>query len=934
MMRKLTRLVVLMLVAVLIFPSKLVTPLLVVDAESETTIFHETFDSEEMVFLQSGGASLSYLSGLDFTENGHGLYVDRRMNDYDATDLAFAQLGLEDRHTYSVTVAGYVDVDEDVPNGAEIVLSLVDSYTWINNLEINAGEQFELTAEFTVDLSMDEKLRIQSNENGKNVSFYVTEVVIEELGAPAAEASVEEERKPAKQLETITFEDGELHGFEARGGNELLTVTDEANYTPGGSSALKVESRQQDWNGPSLRIEQFIEKGSEYHLSVWVKLIAPGSAEITLSSQIGSGDFGASYNNIQTKTVSVDDNWIKLEGTYRYSSVGDEYVTLYIESSSPNASFYIDDVSLIKTNTDMLEIQRNLTSISEVYKDYFMIGNAVSTSDFAGDRLTLLKGHHNLVTAENAMKPDSAYNNGHFDFNAEDMFVQMALDEGLAVHGHVLVWHQQSPEWLWADDSGELLSREDALVNLRTHIETTVAHFGDSVISWDVVNEAMNDNPPNPEDWQGSLRQSGWLQAIGPDYIEESFRIAKDVIDQNGWDIKLYYNDYNDDNQQKAEAIYQMVKEINENYAAENDGELLIDGIGMQGHYNINTNPENVRLSLEKFASLGVEVGVTELDVTSGNDGEQTEEELNQQAYLYARLFQLYRDNHEHISRITFWGLDDGSSWRSDQSPLLFDRNMQAKPAYYAVINPDEFLADFEVIEADARLGKAAYGTPEIDGKIDGIWGEAPVLPIDRYQGAWHGASGEARVLWDEENLYVLVEVNDSELDKTAEDDYQHDSVEVFIEESKQKSTFYQDGDGQYRVNFDNEASFSPEGISEGFESATTIDGTNYLVEMKIPLTTITPEANSEIGFDIQINDAVNGSRESVAIWNDLSGMGFQDPSVFGNLTLATSVDQSELTPIETGSSGSTTLIVSLIIAAIVITAGGLTLYHKKRRNQ
>jgi len=933
-MRKLTRLVVLMLVAVLIFPSKLVTPLLVVDAESETTIFHETFDSEEMVFLQSGGASLSYLSGLDFTENGHGLYVDRRMNDYDATDLAFAQLGLEDRHTYSVTVAGYVDVDEDVPNGAEIVLSLVDSYTWINNLEINAGEQFELTAEFTVDLSMDEKLRIQSNENGKNVSFYVTEVVIEELGAPAAEASVEEERKPAKQLETITFEDGELHGFEARGGNELLTVTDEANYTPGGSSALKVESRQQDWNGPSLRIEQFIEKGSEYHLSVWVKLIAPGSAEITLSSQIGSGDFGASYNNIQTKTVSVDDNWIKLEGTYRYSSVGDEYVTLYIESSSPNASFYIDDVSLIKTNTDMLEIQRNLTSISEVYKDYFMIGNAVSTSDFAGDRLTLLKGHHNLVTAENAMKPDSAYNNGHFDFNAEDMFVQMALDEGLAVHGHVLVWHQQSPEWLWADDSGELLSREDALVNLRTHIETTVAHFGDSVISWDVVNEAMNDNPPNPEDWQGSLRQSGWLQAIGPDYIEESFRIAKDVIDQNGWDIKLYYNDYNDDNQQKAEAIYQMVKEINENYAAENDGELLIDGIGMQGHYNINTNPENVRLSLEKFASLGVEVGVTELDVTSGNDGEQTEEELNQQAYLYARLFQLYRDNHEHISRITFWGLDDGSSWRSDQSPLLFDRNMQAKPAYYAVINPDEFLADFEVIEADARLGKAAYGTPEIDGKIDGIWGEAPVLPIDRYQGAWHGASGEARVLWDEENLYVLVEVNDSELDKTAEDDYQHDSVEVFIEESKQKSTFYQDGDGQYRVNFDNEASFSPEGISEGFESATTIDGTNYLVEMKIPLTTITPEANSEIGFDIQINDAVNGSRESVAIWNDLSGMGFQDPSVFGNLTLATSVDQSELTPIETGSSGSTTLIVSLIIAAIVITAGGLTLYHKKRRNQ
>ena len=259
---------------------------------------------------------------------------------------------------------------------------------------------------------------------------------------------------------------------------------------------------------------------------------------------------------------------------------------------------------------------------------------------------------------------------------------------------------------------------------------------------------------------------------------------------------------------------------------------------------------------------------------------------------------------------------------------------MQAKPAYHAIINPAEFLADFDPVESDARTAKAAFGTPDIDGKIDDVWGNAPVLPIDRYQGAWHGASGEARVLWDEENLYVLVEVNDSELDKTADEVYQHDSVEVFIEESKRKSTFYQDGDGQYRVNFDNEASFNPDEASEGFESATSIDGTNYLVEMKIPFKTTTPKADLQIGFDIQINDAVNGSRESVAIWNDLSGMGFQDPSVFGNLTLASSVDQSELTPIETDTDSSNTLFITLAIVAVVLTAGGITLYNKKRKKQ
>lgn len=909
------------------------SPLLIVNAEDETTIFHEIFEDDDMYFIQSGGATPEYVTGMDFTENGNAWYVNRRINDYDAVDLPFLLLGLEDRHTYSVTVEGYIDADEEIPAGSDIVLSLVDSYTWINNLEMTAGEKFSLTAEFTADFSMNDTLRIQSNENGSTVPFYIGEVLIEQIGSPDDSAEAEQ-REPAILFETITFEDGELHGVEPRGGNETLTVTAEANYTPGGSSALKVEGREQDWNGPTLRIEQFIELRGEYLISVWVKLIDPGSAEITLSSQVGSGDFGGSYNNIQSKTVSIDDGWVELEGIYRYSSVGDEYVTLYVESSNPDASFYIDDISMIKTNVDAIEIHRNLTPIKDVYKDYFLIGNAVSTSDFDGDRLALLKGHHNLVTAENAMKPDSAYNNRQFDFNAEDMLVQMALDEGLAVHGHVLVWHQQSPEWLWADDSGEPLSREDALVYLRTHIETTVEHFGEKVISWDVVNEAMNDNPPNPSDWQGSLRQSGWLQAIGPDYIEESFRIAKNIIDENGWDIKLYYNDYNDDNQQKAEAIYQMVREINENYAAENDGELLIDGIGMQGHYNINTNPENVRLSLEKFASLGVEVGVTELDVTSGSDSQQTEEELNQQAYLYARLFQIYRDNHEHISRITFWGLDDGSSWRAEQNPLLFDRDVQAKPAYHAIINPAKFLADFDPVESDAQTAKAVFGTPDIDGKIDDVWENAPVLQIDRYQGAWHGASGEARVLWDEENLYVLVEVNDSELDKTADEVYQHDSVEVYIEESKQKSTFYQDGDGQYRVNFDNEASFNPDEASEGFESATSIDGTNYLVEMKIPFKTTTPKADLQIGFDIQINDAVNGSRESVAIWNDLSGLGFQNPSVFGNLTLASSVDQSELTPIEADTDRSNTLYITLAIVAVVLAAGGITFYNKKSKQQ
>lgn len=346
--------------------------------------------------------------------------------------------------------------------------------------------------------------------------------------------------------------------------------------------------------------------------------------------------------------------------------------------------------------------------------------------------------------------------------------------------------------------------------------------------------------------------------------------------------------------QPKAQTMYHMVKDINERYAAEypDDGRKLISGVGMQGHYTTNVNVENVRASLERFISLGVEVGVTELDVGASEGTTLTKEEELQQAYFYAQLFSLYKEHSKHMSRVTFWGLSDGNSWRSENNPLLFDANLQAKLAYHALFDPDKFIEENGPDEVVARAGNAAYGSPTIDGEIDEIWNDAPILPIDRFQTAHNGATGQARVLWDNENLYVLVEVNDNELDKTGTDAHEQDSVEVFIDELNTKAASYGEGHGQYRVNFDNEQSFNPGDISEGFESRAVVNGTNYLVEMQIPFKSTEVEGGNIIGFDVQINDAVNGNRNSVAIWNDTSGMGWSDPSVFGNLTLAKSTDE------------------------------------------
>lgn len=865
-------------------------------AKAETTVYNENFLDGTGAAVQSGGASLTHVTGKIFDQNDDGaaLYVSNRTNNWDAADFRFSDIGLQNGRTYTITVKGYIDSESDVPAGSQIWLQTVNSYGWWGGVDIKAGEAFTLTGAYTVDTDSDISLRIQSNDIGASVPFYIGEILITgqaDQAVPDDDIDIQP-ITPAEDFTTITFEEQTTEGFEGRAGTEILTITDEANHTEGGKYSLKTEGRASTWHGPSLRVEKYVEQGNEYKVSVWVKSIAPGSANIQLSTQIGEGS-GANYVNLVSKTVSSHDDWVLLEGMYRYNNTSSGYITIYVESpDSPEASFYIDDISLEVSGSKLEGIQKELKPVKEVYQDLFLIGTAISLQDIDGIRSELLKMHFSSVTAENSMKPSELQPvKGNFTFDGADELVDAALDAGMKVHGHTLVWHQQSPEWMNtstdAEGSTVYLSREEALENLRDHIKTVVEHFGGRVISWDVVNEAMNDNPPNPSDWKGSLRKSPWYYAIGEDYVEQAFLAAREVLDEHpDWDIKLFYNDYNLDNQNKAQAVYNMVKEINENYKKAHPGKLLIDGIGMQGHYSSSTNPTNVELSLKKFIDLGVEVSITELDVRAGSNFQLPENEANIQGYFYAQLFNLLRDNAENVARVTFWGMDDGTSWRSAENPLLFDKALIAKPAYYAVIDPDAFIEGHKPETTEANRTYACYGTPVVDGKPDDIWNDAPEISINRYQTAWHGANGTAKVLYDESNLYVLFNVNDTELDKGSTNPWEQDSIEVFIDKNNAKTSFYQDDDGQYRVNYENETSFNPESIDDGFESAVEVSGTNYTVEVKIPFKTIKAESNRQIGFDVQINDGKDGARQSIATWNDTTGNAYQDTSVFGILAL------------------------------------------------
>lgn len=765
------------------------------------------------------------------------------------------------------------------------ILAEDQKYPWlIGNNVVTASEWtlFETKGYEVPSKTNEVIIYVEPSDNTLTSDIYIDEVIITDVTPDQTAPEIVD-----KTGISADFENG-LNGFKARNGRETVALSQNDNHTSGGKQSLLVTTTTQ-YDAALVDATGKMAKNHEYELSAWVKM-APGEAPTTLRISVQYADSG--FANVSSNATVTDQEWVHLTGKYTLTTTP-SVLNAYIETANNdggNRTFFLDDFALkyLGPVTAAPPIQENLPNIKDIYEDDFLIGNIVNPSTFDETRLKLLKKHHNVVTFENDMKPDYAYNaDRQFDFTAEDALVQKVQDAGLDLHGHVLVWHAQSPTWLYTAESGKPLSREAALTNLKTHVKTVVEHFGDQVISWDVVNEAMNDNPANPEDWKNALRNSGWLQAIGPEFIEQAFLAAKEVIDENGWDIKLYYNDYNDDNQNKATAIYSMVKEINEKYALNHPGEKLIDGIGMQAHYNLGTRLDNVKMSLERFISLGVEVSVTELDIMAGTNSTITEKDAKQQAYLYAQLMDLYKKNSENISRVTFWGLNDSTSWRAEQNPTLFDKNFQAKKAFYAVVDPQKYMAENPPEELEYKRSSAHYGTPAIDGSVDSVWSKAPELKLDTKQMAWSGATGTAKALWDDDNLYVLVQVRDDQLNKSNPNVWEQDSVEVFVDENNGKTANFQDDDGQYRVNFENLASFNPAEIAAGFESKVSVSGTNYTVEMKIPFKKVKPANNAKIGFDAQINDAKDGNRISVNAWNDPSGQGYQDTSVFGELTLA-----------------------------------------------
>ena len=342
-----------------------------------------------------------------------------------------------------------------------------------------------------------------------------------------------------------------------------------------------------------------------------------------------------------------------------------------------------------QTASPPLRIQTDIPSLYKTFADYFPVGAAIWRGDITGPHSELLTKHFNSITTENAMKMGSLQpTEGNFNFANADALVSFAKANHMLVRGHTLVWHKQIPPWLFKDSSDNDVrptpeNKALLLQRLESHIRAVASHYRDDVYAWDVVNEVIDPGQPD------GFRRTPWFQITGTDYIERAFRIAHEVAPN----AKLYINDYDTTNPAKRAYLYNLVRDLKRRG-------VPINGVGHQMHNRIDyPSADAILETIEMFSELGVDNQITELDMSlypnsSASYSTVPEDVLIKQGYRYRDFFQVLRQLKGKISSVTFWGLADDHTWlktfpivRRDL-PLLFDEQLQAKPAYWGIVDP------------------------------------------------------------------------------------------------------------------------------------------------------------------------------------------------------------------------------------------------------
>lgn len=698
------------------------------------------------------------------------------------------------------------------------------------------------------------ELILYAESSNAETEFYLDDLTISEVTPPPPTSG-------GIVLET-DFEDGSAQGWGPRGDAAVTAVTTTAQS---GSYSLEVTGRTDGWNGTQYNVQGLLLPDTTYSVSGHVRLVEgqvlDSGTRIMISMQRTPVDGDTSYEWVAPSAPDAitDSEWTNLQAQYSYSGDVSELI-LYIESSDPDVEFYLDNVVI--TGQAQLPIQTDIPSVYETLANEFIVGAALEPDQLDSQRhADLLTMHFNSITAENAMKPESIQpTEGNFTWDNADRLVEFANDNNMYIHGHTLVWHEQAAQWMFLDASGEPMeptpeNKALLLQRMEDHIRATVSRYEDDINVWDVVNEAIDPGQEN------CMRESIWYQIAGVDFIKTAFEVAREEAP----DAVLLLNDFGTTSPQKRQCLYDLASSL----IAEG---VPIDGIGMQQHNNIqNPSIADIEATIELFASLGVEVHITELDVsiyTSGSDAYLTEADVPEnvlitQGHRFKELFEMFRRQSDNIGSITFWGIADDHTWLTNRPitrvdlPMMFDQQLQAKYAYWGVVDPS-------VLPVPIQEMTIFQDAPMVDGQTELAWEMLPSTHIE----ASETFAADFQTRWDDDKLYVLVEVTDRSRDM-------NDSVEIFIDGNNDKSDTYGDDDQHQTFTYGNR-------VGDNFVVRPT--GHGYRLEAVFALDE-TAVIGDQIGFDIRVTNARDA--DNPISWNDITHTQDNDTSRFGVLNLA-----------------------------------------------
>ena len=533
------------------------------------------------------------------------------------------------------------------------------------------------------------------------------------------------------------FEDG-VNAFTRRGTNETLTIDNTVAH--GGKSSLCVSDRAKSWNGPQLAMDKIITAGTEYVVSAYAK--TEWYSSLTLSKQYNDSTGTTHYENILAAN-NDGSSWSEYSNVKFSFPAGSTDMYLYFEAGDSNVKIYVDDFSV--SNAPDVAIE-DIASLSDVYAGYFKIGTAIGASSLASKPYMKLVNKHfkDSVTFGNELKPDFVLDKAaclaDYEKTGDDTNPQVSLtsakslldycrDNNIPVRGHTLVWHSQTPDWFFKvgySDDGAWVSKDVMIKRMENYIKNLMELIAKeyptvNFYSWDVVNEAWTDGgtPRTAGSNNTTSGNSAWVQVFGDNsFIDYAFEFARKYAPKG---CKLYYNDYNEYIGSKTDAICKMANELKE--------KGLIDGIGMQSHLDVSfPSASAYEKALSKFAATGLDIQVTELDITTSDTSTAG---LEKQAQAYSDIFDSLVKYADNISAVILWGVTDDTSWRASKAPLLFDAEYKAKPAFYSIIDgvvpksTEPTTATSATIESTtvsaepttAFSGK--YGDANCDDKID-----------------------------------------------------------------------------------------------------------------------------------------------------------------------------------------------------------------------